>query len=392
MFLKDKKVFLEYFPYLMNFHLTKDVGQIPNAFKSVYTDYNSYILTPENDDYSDLEKYAPNVELIHIKEYKILKWDVTPYLFFFKNARKIDVLYLYHFPYDFYEAIRIGLLYKLIKPRGKLFVRLEADLNYLNIDYPFGVTANNLRQNIKRYVYQLFYKCYFSKIDYFGIADFRNFEGLEKFKKLQKLVKNNRRQQLNGFNDDHIKTTLNIQNSRKNYIILTGRHELPVKGLDVFLNALKFVDLKDWQIYIAGSDEKVLLNLFFKEFGQLDDTIKEKIQFLGYLESKSALIDLLKTTRIFVLPSRFDGMPLGAVEAMATGNAIISSDHYGMQVALEKGSIGLLFKNGNEKDLADKLNMLIENNELIDQLSNKAIKKAYSEFEWKQIIKKIFDK
>ena len=77
-------------------------------------------------------------------------------------------------------------------------------------------------------------------------------------------------------------------------------------------------------------------------------------------------ISILKASDIVVMSSNFEGFGLAAVEGMAAGKPVIASDVEGMSNIVE--GAGLLFEPHNEKDLAAKIRLLME-----DQLFYKSV-------------------
>jgi len=57
--------------------------------------------------------------------------------------------------------------------------------------------------------------------------------------------------------------------------------------------------------------------------------------------------DVLAAADIFVLPSLWEGLPIGLLEAMAMGKAIIASDVDGTGEVLKNGVNGILIRTGN---------------------------------------------
>jgi L-malate glycosyltransferase len=63
---------------------------------------------------------------------------------------------------------------------------------------------------------------------------------------------------------------------------------------------------------------------------------------------------------IFVLPSRSEAFPNSLMEAMACGCAVVASRTGGIPELVQDGATGLLFTNGDARDLAAKLELLLK--------------------------------
>ena len=67
--------------------------------------------------------------------------------------------------------------------------------------------------------------------------------------------------------------------------------------------------------------------------------IREKVSFLG---NQTDVYPFLQEADLFLLPSRFEGMPMTIIEAMGTGLPIVASAVGGVPDMLKDGSSGLL--------------------------------------------------
>jgi len=84
--------------------------------------------------------------------------------------------------------------------------------------------------------------------------------------------------------------------------------------------------------------------------------LQERVFFLGV---RTDVPSLLKTADVSVVSSHWEGFGLVAVEGMATGKPVIASDVPGLSNVVE--GAGILFERGNEKDLALKIQELLDN-------------------------------
>lgn len=93
------------------------------------------------------------------------------------------------------------------------------------------------------------------------------------------------------------------------------------------------------------------------------------VHFLGW---RIDTPDLLRASDIFVLSSRWEGMPLAILEAMGTGLPVVVSDIPGNRHLVTHEQQGLLFPVGNSTVLAKALNKLLAEPELHTQLGKNA--------------------
>lgn len=130
------------------------------------------------------------------------------------------------------------------------------------------------------------------------------------------------------------------------------------KGHDILLEAISHLrnDLKN-QVHLIilgeGSEtEEIWLKDLIKKFN-LESTISK----FGFQDPKS-YYDIMD---IFVLPSRLEGFPLVAIEAMMSNCCVIRSDTEGAYDQIEPGVSGLLFKNESIAELTKQLEFAINN-------------------------------
>lgn len=87
----------------------------------------------------------------------------------------------------------------------------------------------------------------------------------------------------------------------------------------------------------------------------------ERLHLLGYRED---VPDLMAAADIFVLPSRFEGLPMSVIEAMLTGLPVVACSVRGPAEQVVEGVTGLLVPSGDPKALAEALRRLVGDVEL----------------------------
>jgi glycosyltransferase involved in cell wall biosynthesis len=102
------------------------------------------------------------------------------------------------------------------------------------------------------------------------------------------------------------------------------------------------------QFQIAGDGPRM------EELRALADSlgIANHVSFLGHREDVPAL---LAAADAFVLPSRSEAFPNGAIEAMAAGLPVVASAVGGLLDLIEPGRTGLLVEPDNVQALADAI-------------------------------------
>ena len=129
------------------------------------------------------------------------------------------------------------------------------------------------------------------------------------------------------------------------------------KGYDILLNAVSII--KDMLqntncsfIFVGDGSE-------FDPMKQLSEhlSVSRYIRFLG---ARSDVYDILKAGDAFLLPSRWEGLPIVLLETGLLKLPVIASDTYGNREILKETN-GILFKNRDTQELARVIKDVLEN-------------------------------
>lgn len=129
-----------------------------------------------------------------------------------------------------------------------------------------------------------------------------------------------------------------------------------------------------------GEQKEAALQLV-KESG-----VRENITFLPFRQD---VPDLLSTGDIFVLPSLWEGLPIGLLEAMSMGKAIIATNVDGTSEVIENNVNGLLVETGNATDLAKSLLRLSMDEQLRLRLQKNALKTVREKYNAEEMTRQI---
>lgn len=162
------------------------------------------------------------------------------------------------------------------------------------------------------------------------------------------------------------------------YILYLGRI-VPEKGAHYLINAYKGLDT-DKKLVIAGGSSHT--SEYMNEIKALAKEDK-RIIFTGFVQGE-VLEELYSNAYIYCLPSDLEGMPLSLLEAMSYGNCCLTSDI--PECTEVCGNMAATFRKGNEKDLQDKLQMLLNNKDIADKYRQGAADFICNTFNWDDII------
>jgi glycosyltransferase involved in cell wall biosynthesis len=96
------------------------------------------------------------------------------------------------------------------------------------------------------------------------------------------------------------------------------------------------------------------------------------------------LAEIFVAADIFAFPSMSEGLPLVSIEAMAAGTPIVGNDVPGIRDMVDDGVNGLLCEARNPKAMANSIERLIDEPELVKKISSGGIRKAEA-YDWAEI-------
>lgn len=172
--------------------------------------------------------------------------------------------------------------------------------------------------------------------------------------------------------------------------IAVGRYTYQ-KGFDILLSAWKMVykKLPDWQLYIYGGGNRDAYIDQVKKMG-----LESGVHCEGPITN---ITEKYLESSIFILSSRFEGLPLVLMEAMSVGLAPVAfACPCGPKDIIKDGENGLLCKNGDTTELASKICELIEDENLrkvIGQNAANSIKKYSLDnimHQWNDLFEEIY--
>lgn len=160
-------------------------------------------------------------------------------------------------------------------------------------------------------------------------------------------------QQAFGFRPNSIYNPLTLKpgprsDGQQKRFLAVGRFSPKHKGFDLLILAFALFAKKNqaWQLDIVGDGaEKELLTKMI-----INNKLENRITLHPFTNE---IQKFYSSASVYVLSSRWEGMPLVLVEAMSHGLPIIASDIPTCQEVL--GDFGLFFKNGDIQELAQRL-------------------------------------
>ncbi|NOY54211.1 MAG: glycosyltransferase family 4 protein [Deltaproteobacteria bacterium] len=165
------------------------------------------------------------------------------------------------------------------------------------------------------------------------------------------------------------------------YILFLGRIDIYMKGLDILINAFKEVDAKGILLKIAGGGEPgsmdMLRDMVHKHH------LGKHVKILGRVSDEEKL-KLLKDCLFLVMPSRFEGWGITALEANAAGKPVIGTKIPGLSEAVIDEQTAVLVEPEDAKELTRQMNLLLHDRAKRVKLGSAGRERA-RRFAWKTI-------
>ncbi len=147
------------------------------------------------------------------------------------------------------------------------------------------------------------------------------------------------------------------------------------KGFDLLIEVATIAKAKNlnWQFIIAGEGKlKNELNTLANKKG-----VAEMIHFIGF---SNEITSLLSAAEVFVLPSRYEGMPNALLEAMSMGKASVATSVNGAPELIEDGISGFLVESENTDQIYQRLYTLLTDENLRKSMELNAVLRVNQHF------------
>lgn len=140
----------------------------------------------------------------------------------------------------------------------------------------------------------------------------------------------------------------------------------PQKGMQYMLDAMKYLsDINNVRLILVGDNfdcEPYISNI--KSTGMNDKIIQT-----GF---RSDVPQIAKACDVLVLPSEREGLPRVVLESLAVGTPVITSANEGAMEIIEDKVNGYVVPIGDGKAIAERIRLLINDPDLLQQLSDNA--------------------
>ena len=297
--------------------------------------------------------------------------------FYFKikkiiNEKKPDIVFSYALKPVIYASIAaskcgVEKIYSLLPGLGHAFNKGE-------VKFKDKVVSKLVRMLLK-------YACNLNKRIIVQNPDDRQELINEKIIKEDKVVRVNS----SGVNMDRFK----ISDYPDNTTFIMISRLLKNKGVIEYISAAKNLKkkYKDVRFQLLGPIDSNPLSLSKNELDNLIDD--DSVEYLGVTDD---VRDYIGNASVFVLPSYYrEGVPRSIQEAMAMGRTIITTDWIGCKETVVDGYNGYLVKPKEICDIEEKMEILIKDPELIQEMGKNSLEYCKEKFDINLVNKQMLE-
>lgn len=397
--------FVTIVPHIENLELKKDTGQIPyQFFKTLGYESTlvSYFYDLQGGRKAGPWKQPPTKKKVIEANYPYLKSEVdglklhflanedrgkfferSIYTYIKQHAKEIDILNLFHFTS---ENIFYTLVYKLLHPKGKVYLKLDIDIAFHQNQVSI-FNAGGKFGKIKSWFYQqLLLPPFFKMVK---LISAESIDGYSYFRDRYRVPEKKMALIPNGTDLEHLYALTNGVKSfeeKENILLSVGRIGNAQKNNELLLEAIPKLLVTNWKFFFVGSIEhefKSYISSYFENYPHLRD----QVFFTGNITNPAELYALYNRSKLFCLTSLWEGFPMSAVEAACYGNVLVLHDKIkAFNTLSNHGKNGVSF---TQDQIVEVLSMLLKDDELQLNMYQNALTYAQEQFSWCNTVKKI---
>jgi D-inositol-3-phosphate glycosyltransferase len=172
-------------------------------------------------------------------------------------------------------------------------------------------------------------------------------------------------------------------NDDEQVILFVGRI-VPLKGIENLLKAMKYLNNKKIKLVIVGGDD--FSHLEVKRLKRLSYqlNVNKSVIFLSSMEQK-ILPYFYSASDVCVIPSYYESFGLVALESLACGTPVITTDVGCMKSVINEPKTGYVISNNTPYNLANKISYLLER----PNTDSHSIRKSITQFSWSNVAETI---
>jgi glycosyltransferase involved in cell wall biosynthesis len=280
-------------------------------------------------------------------------------------------------------------IYKLFNRKGFAYLKLDTCAfaiesqqgKYLKWYDTMDQSSGNIKNRLKSRISK---KHFLNKVDLWSIEDDYS---REIYEAKYDFFKGKIITVYNGHTAD-LQTTAVIRRyeDKENIILTAGRLGTYQKATEILLEAFKMIaDKTDFMLHLAGPVEPAF-NAFIQKYRFDNPSLDERVVFHGPL-GREELYSLYSKSKIFCMPSRFEGMALVFLESMYFDNAVVTTGNVSLKCLIDRYGFGVIVEKDDPEALSEALSGLVSNAGMTENMGRIAHEVSSDLLSWGTIIK-----
>ena len=148
-------------------------------------------------------------------------------------------------------------------------------------------------------------------------------------------------------------------------LVMVSRFSAP-KDQDTVIRAMQHIDIDATLVFVGDGERRAHCEQLVRDLNLTD-----RVRFLG---ARSDVADIISSSYIGIQSSHWEGFGLTAVELMACHKPVIATNVDGLRQVVE--GAGIIFHQGNELELADIVNRLLNDKEYYNKHADLCLDRA----------------
>src|ERR1700761_1479794 len=154
------------------------------------------------------------------------------------------------------------------------------------------------------------------------------------------------------------------------------------KGLDILINALKFITIP-YRLTVAGDGDKVYIETL--KTLAAENGVSNNIDWVGFYGEEK--FELINEHDLFILPSHNENFGNVVIESLSVGTPVLISNKVGLADYVSKKNLGWICETETES-VADSINAIANNKKDLERIRQEAPAIIYEDFEPANLVEK----
>ncbi len=348
-----------------NIHLLKDVGMIPEALASGFSDVKAILVTYQNGEYPFYGTEIKHLQLVFLKK-RFGKY-IDGIRFLKEHADEIDVLNLYHLNLSSYLYCLAAKKY--LKNTAKIYLKLDADEGEVGKLRKHGPVAWVKHRTLR-------------------MADYVSAETKYLVDRLQKETDAKIEYIPDGVYGERDHPACGNKWDR---ILTVGRLGTYQKHTELLIDAfLASMDTHNYQlrlvgIYTAEFAEKI------KKLQEKNPEVGKRIELVGEIKDQVLLQEEYEMAKFFAFPSRWESFGLALLEAYQAGCYLLTSSYVPLSYdIIENGKNGEIIAEDTVDAWTEAITRNIKTEPDWNALCKEGFRVTKEQYSWNNIVKRLY--